>query len=147
MENKRQERSYGVVPVYKKNNEHLFLVVLHNSGHWGFPKGHMEPEDKESAIKTAKRELKEETGIASCDIIEEPSFTENYVFSKEGENVRKSVEYFLGIVNNPTVKILKAELSGYKWAPYKEAFDTITFDENKKILKEAKQYLNTNNIC
>jgi 8-oxo-dGTP pyrophosphatase MutT (NUDIX family) len=45
-----------------------FLILKGNNtydsiGKWGFPKGHMEPEDEDDPIKTALRELKEETRI------------------------------------------------------------------------------------
>ena len=42
-------------------NEGKLLLVKHNVGHWGFPKGHMEKDEIE--IQTAIREVKEETNV------------------------------------------------------------------------------------
>jgi bis(5'-nucleosidyl)-tetraphosphatase len=55
--------SCGAV-VYKKEEEKTYILLVKQSGPipgWGIPKGHMEP--GETYIKTAIREVKEETGI------------------------------------------------------------------------------------
>ena len=49
-------------------DEIQFLILKGNNtydsiGKWGFPKGHMEPKDENDPIKTALRELEEETNI------------------------------------------------------------------------------------
>lgn len=44
------------------NNHQILLVFGKKSQKWGFPKGHME--NGETEEETARRELKEETGIA-----------------------------------------------------------------------------------
>ena len=36
-----KDESTGIIPIFVNDNkENLFLVVLHRSGHWAFPKGH-----------------------------------------------------------------------------------------------------------
>jgi len=55
--------SCGAV-VYKKDQNKIYVLLVKQSGSivgWGIPKGHMEP--GETHIKTAIREVKEETGI------------------------------------------------------------------------------------
>lgn len=55
--------SCGAV-VYKKDQDKTLVLLVQQSGSisgWGIPKGHMEP--GETYIKTAIREVKEETGI------------------------------------------------------------------------------------
>ncbi len=144
--NIKQEKSYGIIPVYKKGNQLLFLLVKHSIGHWAFPKGHIEK--GENPIQTAKRELAEETAIVPHDIkiIEDTTFTENYSFTKDGQEIEKTNGYFIGITDKMEVKILEKEISEYKWADYETALQTITFDKSKKILQKAKKYLNTQNI-
>ncbi len=142
----RQEKSYGVIPIYKNNGvESLFLIIKHNSGHWGFPKGHTE--QGESKIETAKRELEEETGISQCDIIEEVLFAERYITAGTEIPINKSVEYFVGIVPSTDVKILEKEISAYKWVSYKDALNIITYNKSKNILKKVKRYLDMHNLC
>ncbi len=143
----KQEKSYGIIPVYTKSSQPLFLLVKHNKGHWAFPKGHIEK--GESPIQTAKRELFEEVAIEARDIniIEGITFTENYSFTKDNQKIGKTNGYFIGITDNMMeVKILKKEISEYKWAEYETALQTITFDKSKEILREALRYLNTHNV-
>jgi len=50
------------------NGTSVYLILKGNNTHdsigkWGFPKGHMEPGDEDNPIKTALRELWEETRI------------------------------------------------------------------------------------
>ncbi|GMQ95213.1 MAG: NUDIX domain-containing protein [Patescibacteria group bacterium] len=137
-----KERSFGIIPVRKEGDEILFLIVRHNSGHWGFPKGHARAGESEHAA--ARREFTEETGISNCDILKSVSFTENYHFAKNGTPVEKTVRYFLGIVENERVTLQKGELQDYRWALFEDALGAITFDGSKSILRQAKRYLDNN---
>ena len=64
------EKSCGAI-VYRKHhgNTEILLIKHINSGHWSFPKGHME--QGESETETALREIKEETGL---DVLLDPTF-------------------------------------------------------------------------
>ena len=66
------EKSCGAI-VYRKSHGNIeILLIKHvNSGHWSFPKGHVE--GSETEIETAKREIKEETAI---DVMIDPTFRE-----------------------------------------------------------------------
>ena len=56
------EKSCGGI-VYRKfhGNTEILLIKHIKSGYWSFPKGHVE--NGETEEETAKREIKEETGI------------------------------------------------------------------------------------
>lgn len=56
------EKSCGVI-VYRRNQEHIDLLLVKNryGGHWSFPKGHVE--GNETEVQTALREVREETGL------------------------------------------------------------------------------------
>ena len=56
------EKSCGAI-VYRKyhGNTEILLIKHINSGHWSFPKGHVENDETEP--ETAIREIKEETGL------------------------------------------------------------------------------------
>jgi arsenate reductase len=60
-----EEACFGVIPVRHKENGWEVLLVKHNKGHWGFPKGH--PSPNETPYQVAERELLEETGLYELD--------------------------------------------------------------------------------
>ena len=57
------EKSCGGI-VYRKfhGNTEILLIKHVKSGYWSFPKGHVE--NGETEEETAKREIKEETGLS-----------------------------------------------------------------------------------
>ncbi len=134
-----EDRSYGVIAVLI-GEEDKFLCLQHIQGHWGFPKGHLE--EGENKQECALRELEEETGIKNCRLLDLPSVSEEYTFVGPDQNDwHKIVEYFVGIVEDSAVTIQAIEISDYKWTTFEEALDTLTYDNNKEVLKRAKQYL------
>ncbi len=137
-----KDTSFGVIPVVKKEEGFLFLLIKHQKGHWAFPKGH--PEVGETETQTALRELAEETGITDCRIHEDISFSENYQFEKDGEIYDKTNTYFLCLADDSKVTIQEKEIADYKWANYDEALETITFPQAKKVLAEAHDFLTQN---
>lgn len=137
---RKNDKSFGVVPVSKRNNKYFFLLIQHDAGHWAFPKGH--PKTGETEIQTAFRELKEETGIKDCSIKENIFFRECYSYKEKSQTINKTVKYFLGFIGiSPNIKIKKGEIQNYKWASFEEALNLITFKEARKILKQVKNYL------
>jgi len=145
----KKDTAFGIVPIfYNDEKKPLFLIVQHNAGHWGFPKGHAE--ENENPLDTAKREFEEEVGITDYDIISGVPFIENYVISKEiatlhkkeGEEIEKTVSYFPVIIKNREVVIQKTELQNFKWLPFEDALEVLTFKESKNLLKEIYQSIN-----
>ena len=135
-----KEYSSGIIPIIKKDNEYLFLLIQQkDGGQWAFPKGHIER--GESAAEAAKRELQEETGIVDVNIISDISFVENYKFNRAGDTIYKSVTYFLGMTQNFRVQLQKNELNDYRWLGYEDALNLTTFKEGKNILRKAQKYL------
>ncbi len=130
-----REKSFGIIPVYKRGREHLYLVVKHRAGHWAFPKGHAEK--GESDIEAATRELREETGINQIRICKTKIFEEEYSFTRKKKKVKKTVTYFLGTVSKKRVSIQLDELCGYRWVNFKRALALLTFDEAKGMLKQV----------
>jgi 8-oxo-dGTP pyrophosphatase MutT (NUDIX family) len=89
-----QDNSFGIIPLHKtKDNIVLFCLVQHQGEHWGFPKGH--PDPNETEIETAMRELQEETGISDFEIISDKFFEQKYVFEKDNVIYDKTVRYFI----------------------------------------------------
>lgn len=135
------ERSFGIVPVAKKGGEYQFLLICQQAGHWSFPKGH--PEKGETAIKTAKREFSEETGLKEVEIVDGVDFKMHYVHKKKGKYRIKTVKYFLGIIKNngQEPEVQKEEIKYYRWANFEDAMNLLTYKNAKQILVKAQQYL------
>lgn len=127
-----REKSCGVV-VFCDNE---YLLLHYPSRHWDFPKGHVEKGEKEE--ETAIREAKEETGL---DVRILPGFREkiSYFYKKEGL-VGKDVIFFLAEAENKEVK-LSAEHQGFKWLPFEEAKKQLTFENARKVLEKANEFL------
>ena len=133
-----EEKSFGIIPLKKEEGEWQVLLIKHRAGHWAFPKGH--PEEGESQIETATRELNEETNLKIVDLISETSLQENYIFKKEGSLVYKTVDYFLAVVSGDVI-IQEDELADYEWVDLFEAKRKITFPEGKNLCAEVEKSL------
>lgn len=133
--------SFGVIPVVIKHNQPQVLLILHQKGHWAFPKGH--PEADETNLETAARELKEETGLSDVQIQAEPTFIEHYIFTNPDKQiVDKTVVFFLGFVKNDQVKIQTLEVADYGWFSLAAAKKRMTFDQGKQIIDQLIEYFN-----
>ncbi|MCP5469384.1 MAG: NUDIX domain-containing protein [Chlamydiales bacterium] len=117
--------AFGIIPV----REGKMLLVLHQKGHWAFPKGH--PEKNETPIETAKRELKEETGLEVSGLLGK-EFQEHYTF----DTTEKYVTYFLAKVRGEVV-LQECEIADFRWVTFEEAQKLATFAECKKLVREV----------
>jgi bis(5'-nucleosidyl)-tetraphosphatase len=135
----KKESSAGAVIFFQKGKKREYLLLNYLGGHWGFPKGHIEL--NENPIKTAIREIKEETGL-DVEII--PGFERKitYSFRHKGEFVIKDVIFYLAKAKSQKVR-LSEEHKGYVWLPYKSAYNLITYE--KDIIKSAENFLNKRN--
>ncbi len=128
------EKSCGAI-VYRKHHGNLeILLIKHiNSGHWSFPKGHVE--EGESEMETAVREIKEETGI---DVIIDPTFRETVSYYPK-KDTQKIVVYFIAKAKNYELNPQEAEIADIKWVDVGCANSILTYDNDKTIVSKAKK--------
>ena len=92
-----REVSAGAIIFRKEGNLNYYLLLHYTSGHWEFPKGHIEKGENE--IETVKREIAEETGLKDIKIIDGFKERIKYFFKNnynlEGEEKKK----YVGIIN------------------------------------------------
>lgn len=143
-----KEKSAGAVIFREEGGIRYYLLLHYQSGHWDFPKGHIEEGEKEKA--TVKREVEEETGIKDIKII--PGFKEwikylfraNYNFKKEDKDkapwVFKIVVFSLAKTTTKEVRISDEHI-GYKWLDYNSALKRLTHKNAKNILEKADKFL------
>ncbi len=130
------EKSCGAI-VYRKyhGNTEILLIRHVNSGHWSFPKGHVE--GNETEIETAHREVLEETGI---DVIIDPTFRETVTFSPRKDTV-KLVVYFIARAKNTDYIPQEEEIADIRWVEITRAASVLAYDNDKLIVSRAKNYI------
>lgn len=132
-QNMLHEKSCGAI-VYRKyhGNTEILLIKHINSGHWSFPKGHVEAGETE--IETAMREIKEETDI---DVIIDPTFRETVTYSPKKDTV-KVVVYFLAKARNVDFHPQEGEIAEIRWVDISYAANILSYENDKTIVTKAK---------
>lgn len=137
-----QERSAGVI-VFRLGGERREVaqfLLLDYGKYWDYAKGHVEKgEDDPTA---ARRELREETGIAAVELIGGFSREVAYFFRSKRGLVRKSVVFFLGRVESNAVQ-LSEEHVGYEWLAFDAALERVNYASAKEVLRAAAEFLKT----
>lgn len=132
------ERAAGFVLFGEHAGHRKYLIVKNRrGGHWGFPKGHIEP--GEDPLAAARREVAEEVGI--WDLSPVPGFVEriSYSFNRGGKQVNKEVVLFLGQAQKEGEAL--GEIEDMHWLPYPEALGRITYEEQREVLRRAERRL------
>ena len=140
-----QDYGYGVIPVRKVGDGFEYLIIHHQIGHWGFPKGHKEA--GESDLEAAKRELVEETGISDIEILPNAEFLVHYNLPPNDNGFEdKEVKLFLGISKmEPKVpESFAHEILEAKWCAKAEVESLFSRLEWVRALEEAGKYLEVN---
>ncbi len=138
-----QEISCGIIPVFKNSDgEYEYLVIRENSGHWSFPKGHIE--GAETFIETSKRELLEETELVCKEIDEKNVLLEKFINKSRKPSTEKTVYYYIGFVNNKDIQIQTEEIQDFFWGSSQEVSKKITHNSTRNLLKETLNVLKYN---
>jgi 8-oxo-dGTP pyrophosphatase MutT (NUDIX family) len=136
----KENHSVGIILFRHFPRSLKYLLIKQHQGHWGFPKGHIEAGER--FIDTAIRELYEETGIKKISFLRKKIFLrDDYYFKKETVKVHKIVDYFIAGTETVKVKIDGDEILNFKWCTYEKAVEKLTFQESKKILKQATKII------
>lgn len=131
----RHEKSCGAVILHRSGSGMKVLLIKNRSGNWSFPKGHVERGENEQ--QTALREVKEETSLS---VVLEDGFREESTY-RIGRNTEKLVVYFLAFSDTLHVKIQYQEISAFTWVDVKNAAETISFDNDRRILQNALAFV------
>ena len=130
------EKSCGAI-VYRKyhGNTEILLIKHINSGHWSFPKGHVEGDETEE--ETAKREIMEETGI---DVNLDTTFREIVSYSPR-KDTQKIVVYFIGKAKNTDYTPQEEEIADIRWVEIGRAGQVLSYENDRSIVNKAKNFI------
>ena len=130
------EKSCGGIVYRKFNGNTEILLIKHiKSGYWSFPKGHVE--NGETEEETAKREIKEETGI---DVYIDSGFRETVTYSPR-KDAKKEVVYFVARAKNYDYTPQLEEISEIRWVGIGQAHNLLVYDNDKLIVNKAKSFI------
>jgi 8-oxo-dGTP pyrophosphatase MutT (NUDIX family) len=137
----REERSAGFIVFHVSLDEipGTSYLLLDHGHHWSFPKGHVEP--GEDDLAAAIRELREETGINSVEVI--AGFRQEilYFFRHRRRGlIRKTVTYFLARTDSPQITLSEEHIAG-EFVAFEKAVTQVTFASDREVLRQAHSYL------
>lgn len=133
-----REQSIGAVIAYRPPHSfHKQFVLLKSPrGEWNFVKGHKE--NQETDYDTLKREIFEETGITSFNVLNYLGKIK-YKIMKAGFQGQKEVKFYYVTTDNNWV-VLSDEHVDYIWVYYEQAKKLLTFGQSKLILEKIMKY-------
>ncbi len=135
-----KDTSFGIIPIHEQAGQRRFLLIHQQKGHWAFPKGHADP--GETPMQTALRELAEETGIGSIELLGDERFVERYAFiNKKGKHVDKTVTFFIGRVSDPAVTVQPEEVQDFAWLDAEQVRGRLTFPEARELFGRVLAHL------
>ncbi len=131
--------SAGVVLI-RREGESCYFLLLRVFNYWDFPKGEVEP--GEDFLVAARRELREETGIAELDFPWGEIFMETAPY--DSGRRRKVARYYLAETGVREVQLPvnpelgRPEHDEYRWVTYEEGTKLLG-ERLRKVLRWAAQ--------
>lgn len=117
---------------------HYVIVREPRTNYYGFPKGHIE--SGESETETALRETWEEASI-NVDIID--GFRWENTFHLKSGGLKKVIYFLAGFAGQTPKRNMAFEKLEVLLLPFEKAYEMLEYDETKKMLMEANEYIKT----
>ena len=132
----KYEKSCGAVVFTRVGEEIRYVLAQSRAGHYGFPKGHVEPGETEK--ETALREIFEEVHLTPVLL---PGFREVTEYTVPAFDVRKQVVFFLGYYESQEIAAQESELKQAVLVSYEEAMALLEHEDSRRILTGADRFL------
>ena len=139
------EKSCGAIVFTYENGIRKYVIIRETGiyqGYCGFPKGHMEAGETEQ--DTAIREVKEETGL-DVELLDGFRQVDEHFLAREGRpNDKKINVYFLAEFHDQELKAQESEVAEIVLMDYRDALESLQYNESKRELAEAESFMNSN---
>ncbi len=134
-----REHSSGGIVIRDGSSGIKILLIKDPYGKWIWPKGKI---DKgENPLEAAKREIGEEAGLKSIELISKIGET-NYFYKRDAKLIYKTVFlYLFRSVGDENLKIQKSEIEDGEWLSENEALARLSYRGAKGLLKRAMAIL------
>ena len=133
----RLETSAGGIVYRVQDGETLFLLIRDSYQNWGFPKGHLETDERPDAA--ALREVQEETGLDGLEMDGEIE-TIDWFFRFRGRLVHKVCHFYLMHTMHARTKPQRAEgITACRWATFSEATQMVSYANARDVLARANE--------
>lgn len=125
----REFSAGGVVIRRFRGRDFIAAVRLKDGTVLALPKGH--PEEGESAVAAARREVREETGL---EAVPDGKLDDvRYFYVRDGRRVMKVVSFFLFRYQSGSVRDHDDEVESAQWVPLEEAPQTLSYTGERKV--------------
>lgn len=138
----KEERSAGGV-IYQERAGDLWVALIATRGGkvWGLPKGQIEK--GEQPLDAALREVMEETGLSGDPVADLGHIEYWYRDSKSQVLHHKWVQYYLLRYVSGDVAEHGWEVDEARWFPIDEALDTVSYENEREVLRRAREQWST----
>jgi len=121
--------------VYRWNDGEMEVLICGQEEPeiWGLPKG--TPARGEQIEETARREVREETGV-ECAIVESLDSI-HYWFTRNNVRFSKTVYYFLMVPIGGDTSLHDREYDIVRWVPASEAVRQLSYDNEVELVRKA----------
>jgi 8-oxo-dGTP pyrophosphatase MutT (NUDIX family) len=131
----KEERSAGGVVYRMDAGRALFLLIRDSYKNWGFPKGHLEPDEPPELA--ALREVQEETGLEDLALRGEID-TIDWYFRFRGRLIHKVCHFYLMESASAETSPQREEgITACRWAPMLDAKECISYANARAVLERA----------
>jgi len=128
----REPTAGGIVFRRNKEGGIEILLIQDAKNRWTIPKGHIE--EGETAQQTARREIGEEAGLTSVDMLGWLGKI-HFRYRRVDRLVLMTTQIYLVRAKGDTNAIQKEEwMNGIKWFPFHEALDMIEYEDIGKLM-------------
>lgn len=128
----REPTSGGIVFRHGKDNQIEILLIQDAKERWTIPKGHIE--EGETAQQTARREIGEEAGLKSVDVISWLGKI-HFRYRRVDKLVLMTTQIYLVRALGDTDAIKKEEwMNDIRWFSFHDALDMIEYEDIGKLM-------------